>query len=270
MREAVMAKVKVFIGMLLALVAGCSESASDKNQQPATQGVIDVSSLPACVSEGDGFPLPAPELCVWAMSMDALVWGRLLDVQLSDSPAVDQRTDGWTWAAGCPVGSSPALKLEVDITRSLRGSLAGRVVAVMGALQVSMLVPEPSRGSGNDVKWLTPNNGGGRGPLLPGRPIGLALQYVPTPGVWSVMGEAMFGLGLDGRVVFQERTGPVFEPAPKGAAGMMPGEFDAAVATCSSAHAAAAAQRRAWVWRTWGPTGQVPSAYAAAVCHQSP
>ncbi len=185
-----MAKVKVFIGMFLALATGCSESASDRNQQPATQGVIDVSSLPATLSQGDAFPPPAPELCPWALSVDALVWGRLLDVRGTNSPAVNEGAGSWTWATSCPNGSSPALELEVAISRSLRGSLAGRVVARVGSFHRSMFVPTPVGGSGADMQW-TPQSGPTRGPLLPGRPIGLALHYLPSLGVWSVMGEAM-------------------------------------------------------------------------------
>jgi hypothetical protein len=83
----------------------------------------------------------------------------------------------------------------------------------------------------------------------------------------------MLGLGGDGRVFFQDRAGPFFEPAPKGAAGMTLDQLATAVTACNSAAltiAAAAAQRRDWVWSLWGPKGQFPSAYVAARCQEAP
>jgi hypothetical protein len=221
------------------------------------------SPLPAVIE--DGFSIDAPELCTWAASVDAIVFGELKAARLVHAPAVENLApedggEAWQFTEDCPSRISPAIALDLEIQTSLRGELHDVVVARIGYEQRSSMRPRPRCGDDGRVEWV--DSGGPGEALESGQLLGLALHYVPEHEVWSLMGEAMFGTDAEGRIVFQERQG--VEPAPSGAQGMTLDEFTTAVAGCSETPESIA--RRERIWRGFGPDGQMPTAYFAAWC----
>jgi hypothetical protein len=264
------------VAVLLASASGCNEGASEPALSPVPDAAQELpwpddgrSPLPAMSLPPGPSALP-PELCTWAASLDAIVLGTLVDVRLQYEPAIQiiedeelERQDRWRYVEECATFLSPALALELQVDKTLRGEVGDRVVAVLGHTHRENLHPMPGPGYNGELVWRpTEREDILVDALRPGQVLGLSLHYVPEHDLWSLMGEIMFGVDGSGNIIFQYREG--WEPGPEEAVGLSPEAFRDAVAACEES--SASADRRSSTWRSWGPEGRPPHYYRAAHC----
>jgi hypothetical protein len=257
----------------LSLVAlGCSQN----DNQPSFAETPDVEPAPFEDPQKDGSPLPyrvtdphtvfePPDLCSWAAAADAIVLGRLSSWRLANSPAIAvvwdpdlEPKDRWRYEDRCS-SINPAIVLELDVNIARRGDAPEQVEAWIGAEQRHSLMPQPHWTEDGGMEW---SSGGLGRPLATGQILGLALHYVPEHDLYSLMGEPMFGVDVDERIIFQPGVGG--QHGPTEAIGMTVDEFEAAITACQQSEDSQ--ERRASIWYSHGPDNQKPHYYRAAYC----
>jgi hypothetical protein len=217
-----------------------------------------------------GEMVEAPTPCVWAKSTDEILWGTLTAVRLIEDPAVclwmdEQEPPSQQWALVSCEYVNPAIELDIVIDRSLRGAIEGSASVRLGQQQVEGLRPLPYKDENGGLAWLNFEAEPGD-PLVPGTKLGMAVHYVEEFGVWSAMGELMFGTDND-LVIFQEVYRGYREPQPADLAGLALDDFFATLSNCApNADSEAADQRRTWVRTVWGPLGGSPYRYMSPTC----
>lgn len=247
--------VAVCLTILLFLCAGCKKSTSDDGNLPK------VITLGSCMEK-----YPAPSGCVWAQSMDAIVWGTLTKIRAVELPALDvNSSDGPKWVETCSGAINIALELEIDVERTLYGQVEGRVLVRIGNDQVNSFDPLPEVSSGGLI-WThhgIPASGG----LVMGDKIGLPIHWMDEDQLWSLMGEIMFIVRpyKDGKeaILFQEVEGDCRPRVPQDVPGLSLDEFSALVASCPSSITSEAQERKEQMINLWGTR---PESYMAPVC----
>src|SRR5690554_235585 len=243
-------------------------SGNEESKDSSSQENIGASPLPAIIQESDAEPPPAPSLCTWATSVDAIIWGTLEDVRLVDTPLIGATgiAGEWEWLQACEGQINPAMELDIRVKQILQGDVAEDVLTVhLGLEQRTLLQPMPTRGNNDELQWS--NNGSGGQALVVGQPIGMAIHYLPQQQAWSLMGEALFGIDVSGMIIFQQRAGEAIDPAPQGAAGQTISQLVRQISSCTPT--AESAQRRTFIKNVWGPEGQRLTSYLAAWCMQT-
>lgn len=254
--------------VVLVIAAACnSTSQSPTNKEPK------LWTIPSMSLEGDGYPPPAPDLCTWATSVDAIIWGTLKDIRFVESPLTKSidAYGGWVWTDNCePMLTAPAVELELSVDLVLKGQAAGDIIARMGLEHYPRLEPMPVRGSGGKLEWESFDVDGLTGPLLPGQPMGIALHRVEQHQSWSLMGEVIFSIDKrDGRIFAQRRVGELLEPVPLGLEGTTVDALANTLAACQETPGTVA--RRNMVLNTYGPglDGNAnPARYWSAYCRR--
>lgn len=236
--------------------------ASCANEPPeAPFEVTEATSLPVHGSAMcDADPPPPPSPCEWAKAVDEIAWGTLLEVRPVVSPAMAmggtlrllQHCDGFV---------EPAVDLVIAVEGSLARTAPQSLTVRVGAGQVARWNPWATREEDGGLGWR--DFGGGGASLVPGHPLGVAYRHADRVGVYSLMGEALFG----------------FSPSPEGARlhfqPFQPGVCDArpptelegqvfsvvreALARCQPSEAADGRRQR--MWNVWG--GSAENYYAA-------
>lgn len=259
------------------LVLGASvlfAACSDENKPvPTHQG----ERLPSMSAEADAERWPAPTLCDWAGSVDAIVIGEVSALHLSTEPAIQVLgggPDAWEWAGSCSGVVEPAMRIDLRESEALLGDVGPTLSAYAGLYHTSLFNPAPALDSQGRIRWEDTNAGDLGDPIYAGQRLGFALhaidgvdsQGAPTGTTqWSLMGEALFTLDTDGRVVFQKRSGEEVEPEPIGVAGLTLDELRDALRACPLPDEEASA-RSERVRTQWGPEGRNPGFYRAGVC----
>jgi len=233
----------------------------NKNSSTGAGKLPEVAALGAC-----GETYPAPSGCEWALSMDAIVWGTLVNLRPITLPAVIPDTSGnHVWVDSCDGAINIALELEISIERVISGEADDTIKVRIGNEQAHSFNPMPEN-SGGKVVWTRGGVTVGGG-LAVGQKIGLPLHWMAADQEWSLMGEIMFELKADEAskeaIVFQSVNGDCRPRVPDGVAGLSLDELASLIATCSSEDAQAAQERKEQMVQMWGTR---PECYLAPVC----
>lgn len=256
------------VGIVAVLAVACAPSQMTQNEWNA----LPASPLPAMVYVGDADARPPPDGCDWALAPDALVWGTIRDVRLVATPAV--------LVSGPNVGAltdqctgvvNHALELLLDVEHTLAGAADQALTVRIGKRHLDLFSPRPRLQDGATVWEPQPGTNPGL-PLEIGQKIGLPVFVVPGTEMLSVMGQALFGVGIraDGaREIRFQSFAQVDggEPAPTAFNGMTFNDMAVAVRSCG-ARGDAAQARRTLVNNVWGPATAGPAASYAAVCFE--
>ncbi len=259
-----MKNVFVVCSVFAIFLSACSQKPAGDQQKAWT--------LPGTVSEGSCGPQPlALDLCTWAASTDALVWGTVLDVQLVDSPLM-LNTDAlghWKMISSEECESQligPALELRLEVKQSMWGELSGTVVVRMGYSETGHLEPLPKRAHDGSIEWISTSTEPGVGPLVEGQPLGVALYHVEEYGMWSLLWEPLFSQGEDGRIFVRKGIGECALPPPQNLAGSAPDDLATVIRSCQVTPEAEARRDRIRECITAPYVGCPPSLYWAAYC----
>jgi hypothetical protein len=250
------------LSLMMVTSGGCD--APGPEDVPAAGGSpqeLEASRSPVPLIRGpidcDAEEVRAPDLCSWLHSNDAVVWAKVISVELAEDLVIDRGLggQGWKWVDQCADQVSPALKLSIEIIHAFHGGLRGRMDVRLGRDHRMMLDPLPEPGDDGSLIWTDQPPGAAGSPIVPGQSIGLALHQVEFDGqvVWSLMYEPMFGLGGDGlmRVGVYGRGWP--EPPTEGIRGETLGTLTTQLEACAGAEASGdaldrRAGRRAWLY----------------------
>jgi hypothetical protein len=214
--------------------------------------------------------MPAVDACAWWHSTDAIVWGTVQDVLLVDDLLItNPSTSGWQWVDGCEGGwVMPALKIVLDVKHSLRGDLRGTIEVRAGSEHVSLLNPVPYVSADGTVAWEEQRARPGS-PLVRGQEVGLALHAVAVGDttMWSLLGEGMFGLSNEGKLVFGSGVNECFEQPPGSVPGSSLAQAQTLLSECTQVPESLAAQeRRERLRRSWYESYLPPTYYVAGLC----
>ena len=258
------------------LALGCQETDDEAALSPAPD-VGEQGPKPPEDPQADGSPLPyeaadtggytPPEFCPWAVAPDAVVLGELVDVRLTNSPAIVpfydpdlERKDSWRYEEENCQSIDPAVVLEIEVHEFLRGEAPERLEVWVGASRPLAWGPMPYTQEDGTMVWPDGTGEGRR--LWPGQIIGLPVHYLPEHELYSLMGEYMFGIDVDEKIIFQ--PGSYGQYGPTEAFGMTVPEIAEAASGCEPSDEAES--RRNWMWQFHGPDGQRPSRYRTALC----
>ncbi|MBX3155074.1 MAG: hypothetical protein KF773_03665 [Deltaproteobacteria bacterium] len=193
------------------------------------------------------------------MSADAVVWGTLKDIRFVDSPA---SVKGEDIVAHCDGHVEPALDLEIEVDHALRGGVTGTVLLRVGAYQKQYFYPLPLRGQNGDIRWIGASTADS-GPLLVGQKLGAAMHREPRTGLWSLMGESLFGNDSVGNVRFQAHSLDSCSEQPSHAS-MTLAQLRDKMAQCVSDISSEDRKRR--ISTRWGPESLSVPRYLSALC----
>jgi len=192
--------------------AGCSPSAPTTDLPTARVDAerFERTPLPGVAETGGDFPSgpppSRPDLCGWADSVDAIVFGTLKSFELTMIPWVPLPSDGMTptWDAPCEGDwQKPSLKFVVDIEESMKGDLVGEQVVYAPDFRLEYLDPSPRLDDEGSLIWVGVNGEPKEAPIHIGQKIGYALYHVAPYDVYTVMYEPFFGHDETGGAVFQ-------------------------------------------------------------------
>ena len=255
--------------LLLAVFSGCQQEPQERSHTSSPPAKVETSADVPSSSSGYGDDLAPPDPCAWASSTDAVIWGTLVELSLTDVPIIDQTFADWTWTDACddPDIVFPAVRLRVAVDNVLHGDAPSDVVVAMGEEQLRGFIPFIRRSPETQgVVWV-PNEPA----FQVGQQVGMAVHYVPEYDVWSLMGETVFWSSRDSLLEFwrYSDTSSV-DPPPVGAEEMTIDQLAERVAGCSASDAADA--RRARLWNTWGHAdgNGAPNRYFSSRCWRAP
>jgi hypothetical protein len=227
-----------------------------------TINIKTATSLPAMQVFGDCFPQEPPQFCEWALSVDAVVWGTLESVRLAEFPAYLETIDGFEIVDACNGSVSPAMELVVDVERfyvtpARSGVLPDSVSVRLGAFHRETFAPSPRLNDEGELEWVGAQEDG-IGQLIVGQTVGMAMHYLESDRVWSLAGEALFGLSRNGSdngsdyvVGFQQFRGdcPFLPPVVEGVSET---NFFNNITACDDTFREEAIARKTRIINVWG------------------
>lgn len=244
------------------------------------------NGLPSIVLEEDvEETTPAPvSVCDWAQSGDLLVMGSISSLRLEGSPVVGSRlVDGkedFTPRATCDGVVEGVLAIDLDIDEVLWDAddvKVNTLTVYVGRDRWAMFNPMPvEQKADGSIVWEDTNYGDLGQSLQPGQRVGLlarAIEGMDREGntiettQWSVLGEPMFMVDAEDRVVFQKHTGETGQSGPIDVKALRWTELVEVVKGCGAV-SEAAKERRATMDRMWGPASGRASAYRAGMCFE--
>lgn len=278
------------------------QTSSTTGEEPTEEELFQYarSPLPAVRNEiqsSGGEQAPDYSVCAWAGSVDRVVLGKLMSIRPVEKPLIVHTgvldVPNWAWVDECdgPIASALELDIEVGTELLAEDSLVGlspegvvvggpgqTLTVHLGMWQIDRWWPAPRRDEQGGLIWLGPSEDA----LVIGQTIGLPIHFIAHLGLWSLMGEPLFGTDEEGRVLFQPRSGEgginnwSAPPAPVGAEGLDIETFAESIRVCmeDSVDAEAAAERRFLMRTFWGPGVEPddelsyrPTQYVAAQCN---
>lgn len=240
-----------------ALIAGCNSESVEPNTTEEPTPEVQAATLPAGANTENCATGPAaPELCDWVGSVDAIVWGEIVELRMKEFPAA-LVTDFSQTAMDCEGPVDAALEMVIDVTDVYHGSPPAQLVVKVGHHQLDEWEPRPALSPDGELVWL-----GGGAALETGHMVGLAAHQSASGTEWGLMGEVLF-TESSGTLVAQDRAS-CQEPAPLGLVGLTRQQLGDTILACPT-QASPAAQTRLqgldsmWDEKSW--------AYAG-LCHQ--
>ena len=166
----------------------------------------------------------APPLCVWAKSVDAIVWGEISELRFPEFPAVTADGGQEVWTCAGPVDEP--LEIALTVEDIIMGAAPSEVSVRVGFDQLDEWQPRPALHPSGAEVWV------GDGPKLEiGQKLGLALHKAPNGTMWGILGERLFVERADSTLLVQAYS-QCQEPAPQGLDGMTRASLRAALAAC--------------------------------------
>jgi len=164
------------------------------------------TSLPVGGGEGDCLvsDAPAPSICEWALSTDAIVVGEIVAIRPVASPSV-MTVNGGGVVATCDGVVNDVLDLDINVSKVLHGDVDSTSV-------VSVRVPGPWMDShrpmpvvdgDGEVFWVPDDNNS----LQVGDTIGAPIHWIDAVSTWSLLAEPLLGARTDGTLFFEESVG---------------------------------------------------------------
>lgn len=243
------------------------------------------NGLPSIVFEEDAEETrPAPvSVCDWAQSGDLLVMGSIADVRIEKSPVVGSRSiDGeedLTPRADCDgvVEGALAIDLEVDaLLWDADDAKPTTLTFYVGRDRWVMFNPYPAaQTSDGSIVWENANPSDLGEPLQVGQRVGVLAHAVPGMDAdgqeskgdqWSLLGEPMFYVDGQDRVVFQKDTSET-QGVPVDDETLTLEALADTLAGCGAV-STVAEERQAEMNRMWGPASGRASAYRAGMCFE--
>lgn len=225
---------------------------------------------------------PAPvSVCDWAQSGDVLVMGSIANVRLEDSPVVgSRRIDGeedLTPRADCDGLVEGALAIDLDVDEVLwnaDSATPDTFTFYVGRDRWVMFNPYPAaQKSDGSIVWENARPSDLGAPLQVGQRVGVLAHAVPGMDAdgqetedeqWSLLGESMFYVDAQDRVVFQKDTSET-QGIPVNEETLTLEGLTDTLAGCDAVSTVAKA-RQAQMNRMWGPASGRASAYRAGMC----
>ncbi len=249
---------RIVIGFCaLTVAAGCNNSESE-NSTSVPEDTETLTTIPSGAEVSNCTESPAaPSFCDWVSSVDAIIWGEIVDVRMVQFPAA-LVTDFSQTSMDCEGPVDAALELVIEVSEVYHGSPPAQLTVKVGHHQLDEWEPRPALSPGGELVWL-----GGSPALEMGHQVGMALHRAPNGADWGLMGEVFFGQTNSGTLVVQERAF-CQEPAPVGLAGMRRDQLGDSILGCPSQASASAQTRAQGIGNMWSETSW---AYAG-LCHQ--
>jgi hypothetical protein len=160
-----------------------------------------------------GPPPTRPDLCAWADSVDAIVFGTLKSFDLTMTPWVPLPPDGITPNYDAPCEQewqNPTLRFLVHVEDSMKGDLQGDQIVYAPINRLGKLLPSPRLADDGAIYWVGVNDEPKDAPIHVGQKLGFALHYVAPHDVHTAMFEPFFGHDEAGAPIFQ--PGDASEP----------------------------------------------------------
>jgi hypothetical protein len=138
------------------------------------------------------------DMCAWAQAADALVVATVRAVRLATTPIAGPAEGApWKWYDACKK-VAPALEIDLDVEHDLAAKVTGVTTVRVGKRQLDGFTPSLRRSKDGSVRWNVAE--GETGPLQPGQRVLVALHYVKSQKVWSLMGEMFAAVDSEGIV----------------------------------------------------------------------
>jgi hypothetical protein len=247
------------------LLCSFATSCTQKNVAGGPYTLPAYGALGSCPEKSE-----IPDICVWALSMDAVLIGITKDVRAIDSPSVTRTVDGGEspLIEHCDGAVNPALKIELSVEDVLLGKSVGSSMTVLvGAYQVEQYIPYPTLVDGR-TEWLAGDHVTVAQGMGPGQHLLLGLHYNNENSVWSIMGEPIAEVrsGDEGtsQVYFQRVFDECGVQPPDVKTGATYDEVVGAINTCDTiANQQEAEARRLHVENAWS---KFKDAFMAASC----
>lgn len=251
----------------------------------STTDVTDVSGdLPSVAITADAEEDPPISVCDWAQSGDLLIVGDISAVRLENRPVVGSRwIDGkedLTPRGTCDGVVEGALAIDLNRTTTLWSAEDLKehdITVYVGRDRWAMFNPMPvEQKADGSIVWQDANYGDVGQGLKIGQRVGLLARAVKGMGPdgeplettqWSVLGEPMFVIDEENRVVFQKHTEETGQSGPIDVKDLRWNDFIDALKNCGDV-SETAVKRRATMDRMWGPASGRASAYRAGMCFE--
>jgi len=151
-----------------------------------------------------GPPPPRPDLCDWADSVDAIVFGTLKSFEVTMTPWAGQSATSVVHDQPCSENSQgPSIRIVLDVEESMKGPLMGEVVVWAPNMRRPHLSPSVSMDEDGSTVWHDLAGTLVSAPVQVGQKLGLALHYVGPYDAYTAMFEPFFGVDEAGAPLFQ-------------------------------------------------------------------
>lgn len=267
---------------MAAFIGGVGFFGCDNNASP--NDGVEQTGLPSVVADADAEEVAVVSVCDWAQSGDLLVMGGIASLRLEDGPVVGSRlVDGkedLTPRGTCDGVVEGVLAIDLNVDETVwdaDDAQPAHLTVYVGRDRWAMFNPMPvEQKSDGSIVWEDTNYGDVGQGLKPGQRVGLlahAIDGMDRKGdavettQWSVLGEPLFVVDAEDRVVFQKHTGETGQGAPIDVKDLRWTALVDTVKDCGAVSEGAKA-RRATMDRMWGPASGRASAYRAGMCFE--
>ncbi|PIV98250.1 MAG: hypothetical protein COW42_15765 [Deltaproteobacteria bacterium CG17_big_fil_post_rev_8_21_14_2_50_63_7] len=236
--------------LLVLLMQPIACSKLDASKEPVVDPYAHIPTIPAgetpllpmgVESAGGDNCEPNPVSgCLWALSHDSVVYGKLVDMRLLDEPAF--RTNPVTWEIEMLAPSvcdfiSPIFEVDVAVARWAGVEPPSVVTIRMGPSQYGVFRPVPFPDGAGNIYWENTQSPRAGEPLEIGQMLGAGVHYYPEIDRWGLAMDTLFApmLDSDGReiVAFPPNSPHQCEGPPLEWSGLSVDELFDSIAACA-------------------------------------
>ncbi|MFH1919439.1 MAG: hypothetical protein ABIP48_06080 [Planctomycetota bacterium] len=235
-------RIKWFLCLLTIMIAVFVLCCKDKEEETVK------ANLPALRVDNTCSKKGAPYVtCDWYHSADIIVTGTLVSIQLIESGAV-MATSGHDgeFFDKCTGSLEPALEINIAVDAVLKGITRDHLSVRLGAMQLRMFDPKPTRGDDGQIEWIRQSRNGNGKALEEGQNIGVAAYYLQDADKYSTIVEPLFGMfgPNNNTLAFQEMHGFCSDLRPVGFTGLRMEDLNTLINNCSGSPSSKSIERR--------------------------